>query len=296
VTGLIGAHVPVTGGLPLAPGRGREIGATAIQVFTSNQMQWRAREIPDAEARAFRDAVRTSGVGAVLAHGSYLVNLAATNPVFLTQSRGALAAEVDRCHRLGIRHVIVHPGAHMGAGESAGLRAVTDSLNDVLDRTRGRDVSVLLEATAGQGSCLGHRFEHLAAMMEGVAQRRRVGVCLDTCHLHAAGYDLTTPRGYERTIEELDRVVGLSRVQAIHLNDSKRERGGRVDRHARAGEGLLGLRALRRFVTDPRLARLPMVVENPGPMPEWKAEIALLRGPAARPGRGGAVPAVGRRP
>ncbi len=293
--GLIGAHVPVTGGLPLAPGRGREIGATAIQVFTSNQMQWRAREISDPEAHAFRDAVRTSGVGAVLAHGSYLVNLAATNPVFLAQSRAALAAEVERCHRLGIRHVVVHPGAHMGAGESAGLRAVADSLDDVLERTRGRDVSVLLEATAGQGSCLGHRFEQLAAMIEGVADRRRVGVCLDTCHLHAAGYDLTTPRAYERTIEELDRVVGLRRVHAIHLNDSKRERGCRVDRHARAGEGVLGLRALGRFVRDPRLARLPMVVENPGPMPQWKAEIALLRG-LARPARGHAAAALGRRP
>jgi deoxyribonuclease-4 len=294
VSALIGAHVPVTGGLPLAPDRGREIGATAIQVFTSNQMQWRPRELSDLEAGAFRDAVRTSGLGAVLAHGSYLVNLAATNPVFLAQSRGTLAAEVDRCHRLGIRHVVVHPGAHMGAGEAAGVRAVADSLNDVFHRTPGRDVSVLLEATAGQGSCLGHRFDHLAAMIEGVGQGRRVGVCLDTCHLHAAGYDLTTPRGYERTIEELDRVVGLGRVQAIHLNDSKRERGCRVDRHARAGEGVLGLRALGRFVADPRLAHLPMVVENPGPSPQWKAEIALLRGLAARPPRAGAA-AAGRR-
>jgi deoxyribonuclease-4 len=294
VSRLLGAHVPVTGGLALAPGRGREIGAAAIQVFTRNQMQWRAKEVSDPEARAFREAVRASGLGAVLAHGSYLVNLAARNPRFLAQSRDTLAAEIVRCDLLGIPYVIVHPGAHMGAGEAAGVRAVADSLDDVLERTRGRDVSVLLEATAGQGSCLGHRFEHLAAMIEGVAQPRRVGVCLDTCHLHAAGYDIVGARGYERTIEDLHRVVGLPRVRAIHLNDSRRERGSRVDRHARAGEGVLGLRALARIVNDPRLAHLPMVVENPGPIPEWRAEIALLRGLVSRPARGRRAAAAAR--
>jgi deoxyribonuclease-4 len=156
-------------------------------------------------------------------------------------------------------------------------------VDEVLGRTRGQDVSVLLEVTAGQGSCLGHRFEHMAAMLDAVEQTSRVGVCLDTCHLHAAGYDLVSPRGYERTIDELERVVGLRRVHAIHLNDSRRERGSRVDRHARAGEGVLGLRALARIVNDPRLAHLPMVVETPGPLPQWKAEIALLRGLIARP-------------
>jgi deoxyribonuclease-4 len=270
--------VPVSGGLALAPPRAVEMGATAMQVFTRNQMQWQARDLAGDEARDFREALRRSGVGAVLAHASYLVNLAATNPDFLARSRDTLTAEVARCHALGIPRVVVHPGAHMGAGESAGLRTVADSLNEVLARTRGQGVTVLLEVTAGQGSCLGHRFEHIAAMLEGVADRSRVGVCLDTCHLHAAGYDLVTPRGYERTIEELDRVVGLRRVQAIHLNDSRRERGCRVDRHARAGEGLLGRRALSRIVNDPRLAALPMVVETPGPIEKWRAEIAWLRG------------------
>jgi deoxyribonuclease-4 len=278
VTRLIGAHVPVTGGLALAPPRAGEMGATAMQVFTRNQMQWRAKEMSEGEAAAFREAYRASGLGAVLAHASYLVNLAATDPRFREKSKDTLAAEVERCHALGIPHVVVHPGAHMGAGEAAGLRAVTDSLNEVLARTRGRAVRVLLEATAGQGSCLGHRFEHLAAMLEGVDEEGRAGVCLDTCHLHAAGYDLVSPRGYERTLEELDRVVGLRRVHAVHLNDSRRERGCRVDRHARAGEGALGRRGLARIVNDPRLAALPMVVETPGPIEKWAAEIAFLRG------------------
>ena len=291
---LIGAHVPITGGLPLAPGRAREIGATAIQIFTRNQMQWRGREMSDIEVCSFREAVATSGVSAVLAHASYLVNLAATNPQFLVQSRDTLAAEVGRCHALGIPRVVVHPGAHMGAGEAAGLRAVADSLDEVLGRTRGQDVTVLLEVTAGQGSCLGHRFEHLAAMLDAVEQPARVGVCLDTCHLHAAGYDIVSPRGYERTIEELDRVVGLRHVQAVHLNDSRRERGSQVDRHARAGEGVLGLRALARILNDPRLAALPMVVETPGPLPRWKAEIALLRSLVARPVRRTRAAAGGR--
>ena len=280
---LIGAHVPVTGGLHTAPARAVEMGATAMQVFTRNQMMWKARPMDEEEARAFRRAYRASGVGAALAHASYLVNLAATNAQFLAQSRETLAAEVVRCHALGIPHVVVHPGAHMGAGDVAGHRAVSDSLNDVLARTRGHRVKVLLEVTAGQGSCLGHRFEHLAAMLEGVVERARVGVCLDTCHLWAAGYDLGTPSGYERTIEELDRVIGLRRVHAIHLNDSRRERGCRVDRHARAGEGVLGLAALARFVNDARLAHLPMVVETPGPIEEWKAEIATVRGLIAAP-------------
>jgi deoxyribonuclease-4 len=295
VTRLIGAHVPVTGGLSHAPARAVEMGATAMQVFTRNQMQWRAKEMSDLEARSFRDAFRASGAGAVLAHASYLVNLAATNPQFLAQSRDTLAAEVSRCHALGIPHVVVHPGAHMGAGEAAGLRAVTESLDEVLERTRGQDVMVLLEVTAGQGSCLGHRFEQVAAMLDAVQQPRRVGVCLDTCHLHAAGYDIVSPRGYERTIEELDRVVGLRRVKAIHLNDSRRERGCRVDRHARAGEGVLGLRALARIVNDSRLAPLPMVVETPGPVDKWKVEIALLRGLIAGPARGCVAAVTGRR-
>jgi deoxyribonuclease-4 len=213
-----------------------------------------------------------------MAHASYLINLAATSPQFLVQSRDTLVAEVRRCQALSIPQVVVHPGAHMGAGEMAGLRTIADSVEEVLERTRDCEVSVLLEVTAGQGSCLGHRFEHLAAVLERVGETSRLGVCLDTCHVFAAGYDITRPRPYDRTLEELDAVVGLRRVRAIHLNDSKRELGSRLDRHARAGQGVMGLATFARILNDPRLARLPMVVETPGPLPEWKAEVALLRG------------------
>ena len=273
----LGAHVPITGGVFNAPGHARAIGAEAIQIFTRNQMQWACRPLREEEAAAFREAVAKSGVKRVLTHGSYLMNLASPNPEFLAKSRDCLVTEIERCHQLAIPYVVLHPGAHMGQGEEAGLSAIARSLDAVLERTQGRDVMPLLEATAGQGSCLGHRFEHLAAIFDRVREPDRVGVCLDTCHLYAAGYDLASPEGYERTLRDFGRIVGLRRLKAIHLNDSKRERGSRVDRHARAGEGVMGLETFARIVNDRRFRGLPLVVETPGPLPEWKKEIARLR-------------------
>jgi deoxyribonuclease-4 len=261
----------------MAPGNGRAIGATAIQVFTRNHRQWACKPLAPEEPVAFQRALDGSGIGVVMAHASYLINLAATSPDFLDRSRHNLAEEVQRCHQLGIPFVVVHPGAHMGAGERAGLTAIARSLDDVHARTKGTPVRVLLEVTAGQGSCLGHRFEHLAAILAQVRAPERVGVCLDTCHLLAAGYDIARPRGYEAMLSEAERYVGLSRVMAVHLNDSKTPLGSRVDRHARAGQGHLGLPAFRRILNDPRLAAVPMVVETPGPLPEWQKELALLR-------------------
>jgi deoxyribonuclease IV len=275
---LLGAHVPTAGGVAMAPGNGRAIGATAIQVFTRNQRQWACKPLAPEEPVAFRQALEGSGIGVVMAHASYLINLASISPDFVARSRQNLAEEVLRCHQLGIPFVVVHPGAHMGAGERAGLKAIARSLDDVHARTRGAQVKVLLEVTAGQGSCLGHRFEHLAGILEQVRAPERLGVCLDTCHLLAAGYDIATPRGYEKTLAEFDRRVGAARLLAIHLNDSKTPLGSRVDRHARAGEGHLGLPTYRRLLNDARLRGVPKVVETPGPLSEWKKELDLLRG------------------
>jgi deoxyribonuclease IV len=286
----LGAHVPITGGVFNAPGHGQAIGAEAIQIFTRNQMQWACRPLREEEAAAFREAVAKSGVKRVLTHGSYLMNLASPNPEFLARSRDCLVTEIERCHQLAIPYVVLHPGAHMGQGEEAGLSAIARSLDAVLERTQGRDVMPLLEATAGQGSCLGHRFEHLAAIFDRVREPDRVGVCLDTCHLYAAGYDLASPEGYERTLRDFGRIVGLRKLKAIHLNDSKRERGSRVDRHARAGEGVMGLETFARIVNDRRFRGLPLVVETPGPLAEWKKEIARLRALVRRSTR-----AAGRR-
>jgi deoxyribonuclease-4 len=273
----LGAHVPITGGVFNAPGHGQAIGAEAIQIFTRNQMQWACRPLGPEEAARFREAVTKSGVRRVLTHGSYLMNLASPNPEFLAKSRDCLVTEIERCHQLGIPYVVLHPGAHMGQGEDEGLSAIARSLDAVLERTEGRDVMPLLEVTAGQGSCLGYRFEHLAAIFDRVREPDRVGVCLDTCHLYAAGYDLASPAGYERTLRDFARIVGLRKLKAIHLNDSKRERGSRVDRHARAGEGVMGLDTFTRIVNDRRFRGLPLVVETPGPLAEWKKEIARLR-------------------
>jgi len=291
----LGAHVPITGGVFNAPGHAQAIGAEAIQIFTRNQMQWACRPLREDDAAAFREAVAKSGVKRVLTHGSYLMNLASPNPEFLARSRDCLVTEIERCHQLAIPYVVLHPGAHMGQGEEAGLSAIARSLDAVLERTQGSDVMPLLEATAGQGSCLGHRFEHLAAIFDRVRDPDRLGVCLDTCHLYAAGYDLASPEGYERTLRDFARMVGLRRLKAIHLNDSKRERGSRVDRHARAGEGVMGLETFARIVNDRRFRGLPLVVETPGPLAEWKKEIARLRGLVRPEGESRRRPAAVRR-
>jgi deoxyribonuclease-4 len=275
---LLGAHVPTAGGLHKAPGHGEDIGATAIQVFTRNQRQWAAKPLSAEETAAFRTALSATGVRAVMAHASYLINLASPDPTVLGRGRDALREEIARCHALGIPYAIFHPGAHLGCGEDAGVRGVAASLDDVLSASRGSEVMALVEITAGQGSCVGHRFEHLAEVLARVRSPERVGVCLDTCHLYAAGYDLATPRGYERTLGEFDRVVGLGTLRAMHLNDSRRELGSRVDRHAPIGEGHLGLATFRRIVADERLAAVPKVLETPGGLEGWRREIALLRG------------------
>ena len=283
---LLGAHVPTSGGVPQAPGNGRSIEATAIQIFTRSQRQWKAKPMTKEESGAFRAALGGSGVKAVLSHASYLINLSSVVPEFLALSRQTMVNELRRCHALGIPHAVVHPGAHMGAGEKEGLAGIARSLDHVLRRTRGSSAMPVLEVTAGQGSCIGHTFEQVAEVIARVKEPERVGVCIDTCHVFAAGYDITTTRGYEQTLERFDRVVGLHKLKAIHLNDSQKPLGSRVDRHAPIGEGLLGLATFARFLNDPRLKAVPMVVETPGPIEVWKKEIALLRGLVGRRPRG----------
>jgi deoxyribonuclease IV len=274
---LLGAHVPVAGGLHKAPENGHAIGAEAIQIFTRNQVQWKSRAVSPDEAAMFRQAVAASGVRMVVTHGSYLINLAARDAAILTKSRDAFVADLERCHALAVPYLIFHPGAHLGAGEEAGLAQVAASLDDILARTAGLSVTPLLEVTAGQGTCLGHRFEHIAQILELMRAPEKLGVCLDTCHLLAAGYDIATPEGYEQTVADFDRIVGLAKVRAFHLNDAKKGLGSKLDRHAPIGEGTMGIEPFRRIVNDARFAGLPMVLETPGPLPVWKKELALLR-------------------
>lgn len=282
----LGAHVSVAGGMPAAIERATDLGCTAIQVFVKNANQWQGRELGDDEVAAFRAAHAASAVGPLIAHASYLINLCATDPALLARSRQALADELARCARLGVGGLVVHPGAHLGAGEEAGMALVAASLDAVLAAMPRAPVRVLLENTAGQGSCLGHRLEHLAGIRRRVAARRRVGVCIDTCHAFAAGYPIHDPAGYEDFVAEAEGLLGLPALGAFHLNDSLRPFASRRDRHAHIGEGEIGLDAFARFLHDPRLQQVPMVVETePGDgMAGHRRDLGTLRG-LAKPKR-----------
>jgi deoxyribonuclease-4 len=273
---LLGAHVSTQGGLERAPARGVEIGADVIQVFTRNQLQWEGRPIGGDEAAAFRASMGASGLREAITHANYLLNLASPDVAALRRSRLAFLADMQRCHELGIRVLVFHPGAHLGVGEEAGIRTVAASLDLAVAEGPG-DVDPVIEVTAGQGTCIGHRFEHVRAILDAVRRPERIGVCLDTCHLHAAGYDLATDAGYAETMTAFRRLVGFERLRAVHLNDARMPRGSRVDRHAAIGRGYLRAAAFRRLMRDRRFDGVPMVLETPSGMAGWKREIARLR-------------------
>jgi deoxyribonuclease-4 len=260
---LIGAHVSIAGGTPLAFGRGVEAGCTAMQIFTKNATRWDAAPLSPDEAARFRAEQARTGIVPVVAHGSYLVNLASPDPALLERSRLAFLDELRRAKALGLPCVITHPGAHMGAGVEAGLARVAESLDWLEDRAGEGWPLVCLENTAGPGTVLAGDFAHLGAILARVRTPARLGVCLDTCHAHAAGYDLTTPAAYRESLANLEAAVGPGRVLAIHLNDAKGDRGSRLDRHEHIGRGRLGLECFRLFMNDPRFAAVPKIIETP---------------------------------
>lgn len=269
---LLGAHESIAGGISKAFARAEADGADCLQVFTRNARGWAARPLEDAEVAAFRSEARRTGKP-VAAHSSYLINCASSDREIRAKSWQALADELDRCERLGVPALIFHPGSH--EDEQEGVRLVGEAMTRALSEVPGK-ARLLVETTAGQGTSLGWRFEQLQAMREEVrgAARRRVNVCVDTCHVHSAGYDLLTEDGYERTLAELDRSVGLANVRAFHLNDSKKPRGCRVDRHEHIGEGTLGIDPFRRLVNDARFAEIPGFVETES---RFKENIEVLR-------------------
>ncbi len=258
-----GAHLSIAGGLPRAVDRAVATRCESLQIFTKSVGQWRARPLPPDEVARFRARVEETGIQPVVAHNSYLINLAAAEPALRAQSLSALGEEIDRAEALGLDGLVMHPGSFTTGTEEGGLRLVADGLRTLLRQRRRGRVRILLEQTAGQGTNLGHRFEHLAAIIERLDGTPRVAVCLDTCHLLAAGYDLCSEEGYRDTFANLDRVVGLDRLAAFHMNDSKKPCGSRVDRHEHIGKGCLGLEPFRRLVNDPRFARMPMLLETP---------------------------------
>jgi deoxyribonuclease IV len=259
---LLGTHVSVAGGIHKAFERGEQIGCTTMQVFTKNSNQWAGKALTREDVQSYKTASGKSTIGSVFAHASYLINLCAMNPTILARSRIALADELLRCEALGIRGLIFHPGAHLGAGEQEGIRKIADSINDVHSRTGSIAPLTILETTAGQGSAIGYRFDHLASIIERCIVPERLAICLDTCHLFAAGYAIDTEVGWHAMLRELDITVGLQRLAAIHVNDSKREFGSHVDRHEHIGKGKINPLAFRLLMNDPRLAALPKILET----------------------------------
>jgi len=270
---LLGAHEGIAGGVSKAFARAEADGADCLQIFTRNARGWAAKPLDEDEVRAFRSEAKRTGKP-VAAHSSYLINCASSDRDIRAKSWQALADELDRCERLGIPALIFHPGSHESADE--GIRLVGEAMTRALAEVPGK-ARLLVETTAGQGTNLGWRFEQLQAIREEVPSpaRRRVGVCVDTCHVHSAGYDLESDAGYETTVEQIARTVELSNVRAFHLNDSKKPRGCRVDRHEHIGEGTLGLEPFRRLVNDARFAEIPAVVETES---RFKENIEVLRG------------------
>jgi deoxyribonuclease-4 len=260
---VLGAHMSIRGGVSMAIERARSIRCTAMQMFVKNNMQWFARPLTSEEIRAFLNHVQRGELLSVFAHANYLINLAATNPQFHANSIRALAEELVRADQLELPFLVLHPGAHLGAGEEAGLKKIADSVDEVFRKIPEVKTKIALEITAGQGSCIGHRFEHLAHIIANVREPERLRVCLDTAHLFAAGYDIGSESGMKKTCHEFDRVIGRNRLAAIHLNDSKTGLGSRVDRHEHIGKGRIGLHPFRFIMRNRRFSKIPKVLETP---------------------------------
>jgi len=277
MTRLLGAHVSVAGGLDNAFARGLESHCTALQVFTKNANRWQGKPISNDDAIAFQQAWQKSGIGPVIAHDAYLINLASPKQDVWEKSKAALRDELLRCAQLGITGLVMHPGAHLGTGVETGVERIREAFREILPETPP-EVRLLLENTAGQGTYLGGDFAHLAALLEGFDEDR-FGVCFDTCHAHTAGYDLSTSESYTEVMAEFDRLVGLEQIKAFHLNDCLKPCGSNLDRHTHIGQGTIGRTGFACLMQDQRLAAIPMLLETPkgddGEMD--RVNLALLR-------------------
>lgn len=277
---LLGSHVSISGGLHKAISLGEKIGCTAIQIFTKNATRWKVKPLQEKEIHRFIENWNVSSIVSVVAHDSYLINLGTPKEELLQKSQEALLIELQRCEQLTIPYLVMHPGSHVGSGEENGLKRVAESFDVIQAQTPGYQTKILIETTAGQGTNLGYRFEHLANILDMVQEPERLGVCFDTCHAFAAGYELRTEEGYHETFETFDRLIGLDRIKVIHLNDSLKGLGSRVDRHQGIGEGEIGLKGFRFLMNDPRFKSTPMILETPkgdDPIVADKENLRVLR-------------------
>lgn len=274
---LIGAHTSAQGGAHNAIYEGYEIGATTVQLFTSNQKRWEGKEISDEEVQLFQDAIAATGLQKIMSHDSYLINLGCPNSENLHKSKKAFKEELIRCQRLGLAFLNFHPGAALDSSEEECLFKIVASLEEMESLADKGETRLLIEATAGQGSCVGHRFEHLGFLVDKLHRKIPIGVCIDTCHIFAAGYDITTKKGWEETLKEFDKHVGLKHLYAFHVNDSMNPLGSRKDRHAPLGKGEIGIECFKAMMEIPEIREIPKYLETPDGPSLWKEEIALLR-------------------
>lgn len=275
----LGAHMSVAGGVDRAIDRAREAGCTALQIFLKNNNQWSGKPFEASVIERFRQEIAKGDLGVPVAHASYLVNLASADAGLLERSMTNLKDDLGRAEQLGVSGLVLHPGAHMGRGEEVAIAQIADQINKLFDQTKGNPAAIYLEGTAGQGSAIGHRFEHLRAIIDGIEDKSRIGVCLDTCHIFAAGYDIRTRATAKEAISEFDRVVGLGWMRVFHFNDSKKGLGSRVDRHTHIGQGEIGEEGFAALMQDPRLIEIPRILETPKEedLAEDKMNLATLR-------------------
>jgi len=274
---LIGAHTSAAGGAPNALREGQEIGATTIQFFTSNQKQWQPRTISDSEVEEWQQVLKETGISHVMSHSSYLINLGSPNKEGLAKSRTAFRHEIERCHLFNVAYLNFHPGAALNGTTEECLDTIVESLLGFENLVDKGNTRLLLEATAGQGSCVGHTFEQLGYIVDKVHKKVPIGVCIDTCHIFVAGYDIRDKKGWDDTLIKFDNAVGLKHLYALHINDSMKELASHSDRHACLGEGHIGMDCFKIVMTHPHLRDLPKYLETPEGPEVWKKEIALLR-------------------
>lgn len=260
---LFGAHESIAGGVANAIIRGKQATCDTIQMFNKSSNQWRAKPLSDKEVEEFFHQIEETGVTASVSHSSYLINIASPDEALNKKSYDALKVEMERCELLKIPNLVFHPGSHVGSGEEEGMQRIVDNINKMMSELPDDSVRLLLETTAGQGSNLGYTFEQLASMMDRVEDKKRIGVCLDTCHIFAAGYPITDPKDYKKTMKQFDDTVGIDNLHIIHVNDSLREFGTKKDRHEHLGKGHIGLEAFANFVNDKRLKNVPLILETP---------------------------------
>lgn len=274
---IIGGHMSIGGGFAEAPERARNIGLDAMQVFTKNQRQWIAKPLNMEDVNFYLENMKRFDIKITVAHASYLVNLAAPEQDKFEKSIESMVHELQRCESLKIPYLIFHPGAHMGEGEKNGLKRIVDGINKIIEKSEGIKAKITIETTAGQGTNLGYRFEQIGFILDNVSDKSKVRVCMDTCHIFAAGYELRSKDGYEKTMDEFSRNIGFENLVAVHLNDSEKALGSRVDRHAQIGRGYIGREGFKNLLKDKRFSNMPLILETPGGEALYPEDLKMIK-------------------